>query len=324
MCTALSFTAKDHYFGRNLDLEFSYNEEIVITPRNFPFDFKHLPSSKEHLAMIGVAAISKGYPLYFDATNEKGLSMAGLNFPDNAVYRAIMDDMNNVAPFELIPWILSQCETVKQAKILLEKLNLINLPFSPAYPLTPLHFMLCDRVESIVIEPMHDKIYVYENKTKVLTNNPPFPMQLQNLNNYMHLTCNPPANKFSKELDLKPYSRGMGGLGLPGDLSSASRFVKAVFVSQSALHEKTESSNVGQFFHILKSVEQTKGCVILEGGEAEFTAYSSCCNTDKGIFYYTTYQNSQISSVRLYNENLDTEKLISYPMISEQQIYKHN
>jgi len=324
MCTALSFISKDHYFGRNLDLEFSYNEEIVITPRNFPFHFLHLPGQAEHFAMIGVAAVSKGYPLYFDATNEKGLSMAGLNFPENAVYQVFRDGMSNVAPFELIPWILGQCESVAQAKPLLSRLNLLNIPFSPAYPLTPLHFILCDREQTLVIEPMQDGIHIYENKTGVLTNNPPFPMQMQNLSNFMNLSAKPPENRFSKELDLKSYSRGMGAMGLPGDLSSASRFVKAVFVSQNAIKEKTETQNVGQFFHILKSVEQQKGSVLLEDGEAEFTVYSTCCNTAKGIFYYTTYNNSQISTVRLYNENLDSEKLITYPMIHEQQIYKHN
>ena len=324
MCTALSFSAKDHYFGRNLDLEFSYNEEIVITPRNFALSFKQLPDLCEHFAMIGVGVVSKNYPLYFDATNEKGLSMAGLNFPDNAVYNVAKDGMINVTPFELIPYILGSCETVEQAKPLLAKLNLINVPFSPAFPLTPLHFILSDKEQSLVIEPMCDGLKVYENKAKVLTNNPPFPMQMQNLSNYMHLTSNPPENRFSDELLLTAYSRGMGAMGLPGDLSSASRFVRAAFVSQKAVKEKNELLAVGQFFHILKSVEQQKGCVILEGGETEFTLYSSCCNTDKGIFYYTTYNNSQISCIRMYNENLDSQKLITYPMITEQQIYKHN
>lgn len=324
MCTALSFNAKDHYFGRNLDLEFSYNEEIIITPRNFAFNFKHLSQSEEHFALIGVGVVSKGYPLYFDATNEKGLSMAGLNFPDNAVYNVCKEGHLNLTPYELIPFVLGKFESVDRAVSELEKLNLINLPFSPAYPLTPLHFMLCDREKSVVIEQTKDGTKVYENVTNVLTNNPPFPFHLNNLTNYMNLTAKTPDNNFSKHLDLKPYSRGMGAMGLPGDLSSQSRFVRAAFVLQNSVKEKNEISRVGQFFHILNSVEQQKGCVVLEDGQTEYTLYSSCCNTDKGIFYYTTYQNSQISCVRLYNENLDAEKLICYPMINEQQIYKHN
>lgn len=324
MCTALSFATKDHYFGRNLDLEFSYNEEVVITPRNFVFNFKHLPPLTEHFALIGVAAISLNYPLYFEATNEKGLSIAGLNFPDNAEYGVYKEGFLNLAPYELIPYVAGHFETVDQSLSYLKKLNLINVPFSPAYPLTPLHFIISDKEKSVVIEPTAEGTKVYENKTKVLTNNPPFPFQLENLNNYINISNSVPENRFSKDFELKPYSRGMGAMGLPGDLSSSSRFVRAVFVSQNAIKGKSESDSVSQFFHILKAVEQQKGSVILENGEAEYTIYSSCCNTDKGIFYYTTYENSQISCIRLYNENLDSEKLIVYPMIHEQQFYKHN
>ena len=120
MCTALAMSGKDRYFGRNLDLEYSYIETITITPRNFPFAFRKKETIAHHYAMIGTAYVRDGYPLYYDATNEKGLSMAGLNFPGNAVYKPYVIGRENVAPFELIPWILGQCATVKEAK---EKLS---------------------------------------------------------------------------------------------------------------------------------------------------------------------------------------------------------
>ena len=85
MCTAVSFLAKNHYFGRNLDYEFSYNETVTITPRNYPFKFRRMGENNKHYAMIGMAFVQENYPLYYDATNEKGLSIAGLNFPGNAV-----------------------------------------------------------------------------------------------------------------------------------------------------------------------------------------------------------------------------------------------
>ena len=86
MCTAAVYQTKDHYFGRNLDLEYSYQESITIAPRNYPFSFRKLPEMKTHYAIIGMAYVLEGYPLYYDATNEKGLSMAGLNFPGSAAY----------------------------------------------------------------------------------------------------------------------------------------------------------------------------------------------------------------------------------------------
>ncbi|MBQ2987144.1 MAG: choloylglycine hydrolase [Tyzzerella sp.] len=324
MCTAISCKMNDHYFGRNLDLEYSYEESVVITPRYFPFEFRKEREYPKHYAIIGVAYVKDNYPLYYDATNEKGLSMASLSFPGNAVYKSEQDDKYNVAPFEIIPWVLGQCTNVKEARELLEKTNIIKLAYNKELPLTALHFMIADSYETIVVEPLDDGLHIYENPVRVLTNNPTFPYHLHNLNNYMYLTKKQPVNHFAKELLLETYSRGMGAMGLPGDLSSGSRFVRAAFVKWNSLSGETEEENVSQFFHILGSVEQQKGCVQVEKGEYEFTVYSSCCNTGKGIYYYKTYHNSQITAVDMHKENMDGNALQVYPFQKEQNIYFQN
>ena len=107
MCTAVTYKTKDHYFGRNLDLEGSFGETVTVTPRNFPLAFRKMGMLETHYAMIGMAHIAEGYPLYYDATNEKGLSAAGLNFPGNAHYFPAQNDGQDIASFELIPFILS-------------------------------------------------------------------------------------------------------------------------------------------------------------------------------------------------------------------------
>ena len=124
MCTAISYKTKSHYFGRNLDLEYSYKESVTVTPRNFPLSFRTEREFARHYAMIGMAYVKDGYPLYYDAVNERGLCMAGLSFAGNAVYLEEKDDKYNVAPFELIPWVLCQCKDIREAKELLEKTNL--------------------------------------------------------------------------------------------------------------------------------------------------------------------------------------------------------
>lgn len=320
MCTSLTYSTKDHYFGRNLDLELSYGETVTITPRKFPFEFRKVDDLSNHYALIGVAAVVDNYPLYFDATNEKGLSMAGLNFPDNAYFFPEVDGKDNVSPFEFIPWILGQCGSVEEAKKLLSKLNLVNLNFSEQLPLSPLHWMIADQTQSIVVESVKAGLKVYDNPVGVLTNNPPFDYQLFHLNNYRHVSPSVSANKFSEQIELTVYSRGMGGLGLPGDLSSASRFVKAAFTKLNSVSAGSESESVGQFFHLLKSVEQQKGACKVEDGTFEYTLYSSCCNMNKGIFYYTTYENSQISAVNMHNEDLDGMQLTTYPLVNSQKI----
>ena len=324
MCTAITYKTKDHYFGRNLDLEFSFQETVTITPRNYPFQFRSVKALNTHYAMIGMAYVVEDYPLYYDATNEKGLSMAGLNFPGKADYKKYQEGKDNVSPFEFIPWILGQCADLTEAKLLLERINLWKENFSEQLPLSPLHWMISDRNGSITVECVQDGLKIYENPVEVLTNNPPFELQLFNLNNYMGLSIDQPENLFSDKLDLKHYSRGMGGLGMPGDLSSMSRFVRAAFTRMNSVSGDSEEESISQFFHILGAVEMARGCVHMGEGEYEITIYSSCCNTDKGIYYYKTYENSQIIGVDMHRENLEGKVLVSYPLATKTKIHRMN
>lgn len=314
MCTAITYRTKDHYFGRNLDLEYSYSEAVTITPRNYVFKFRKMGEMKSHFAMIGMAYVVDDYPLYYDATNEKGLSIAGLNFPGNADYKPYCDEKDNVTPFELIPWILGQCATVSEAKTLLERISILNENFSDELPLSPLHWIISDKERSITLESVRSGIKVYDNPVGVLTNNPTFDYQLFNLNNYMQLTNGESKNKFAVNNDLKleQYSRGMGAIGLPGDFSSMSRFVRAAFVKMNSVSNATENESVSQFLHILKSVEMPRGCVKVGEDSYAFTIYSSCCNTDRGIYYYTTYENSSVHVIDMRKENLNNDKLVKF------------
>lgn len=324
MCTAATYRTKDHYFGRTLDYEVSYGEEVVVTPRNFPFHFRHMGGLSSHYAIIGMATVAGEYPLYYDATNEKGLSMAGLNFPGNADYKPLAEGKDNVATFELIPWLLGQCATVEEAKAYLARMNLANTPFGPQFPVSPLHWIIADRDCAITVESVREGIRIYDNPVGILTNNPPFDYQMTNLTNYMSLSTEPPENHFSDQLDLTPYSRGMGMLGMPGDLSSASRFVRVAFTKLHSVSGTSESESISQFFHILGSVAQQRGCVHMGEGKYEITIYTSCCNTDRGIYYYTTYENSRITGVDLHRENLDGQQLSRYPLMTGQRIHMQN
>lgn len=324
MCTAITYKTQDSYLGRTLDNDISYNEEVIISPRNFKFRFHEKEPIENHYAIIGMAYDYNDYPLYYDAINEKGLGIAGLNFVGNAVYHEKKDGKDNIAQYEFIPWILSQCESVKDCKKLLRKMNFLNRPISDSLPLAKLHWLISDGKETITVESMFDEIKIYDNEVGVLTNNPTFDKQLFNLNNYSHLSNKNPKNTFSKKLKLENYSNGMGALGLPGDLSSASRFVRASFIKMNSISDSDEQSSVSQFFHILNSVSQPRGACILDNGNYEVTIYTSCCNLTKGIYYYTTYDNHQINAVNMHNENLDGTSLIKYQLIKKENIKNQN
>ena len=324
MCTAATYLTQDFYFGRTLDINRSYSEEVTVTPRNFPLSFRHMGVLETHHAIIGMALVADGYPLYFDAVNEKGLAIAGLNFVGYAHYNRPVSGKDNIATFELIPWLLGRCASVAEARAALERLNLTDDAFSPQFPPSQLHWMMADRKEAITVEAVREGLRIYDNPVGVLTNNPPFHQQLFHLNNYMGLSPREPVNRFAPALDLQVYSHGMGALGLPGDLSSQSRFVRAAFARLNACSGDSEEQSVSQFFHILGTVEHPRGCSLWEKDEWEITAYTCCCNTDKGIYYYTTYENRQLSAVHLHRENLEARQLVCYPLTSGQQILHQN
>ncbi len=309
MCTAITYKTNDFYFGRNLDVERSYNERVVVTPRNFPLEMRCVEDLKSHYALIGMATVVENYPLYFEATNEKGLSMAGLNFPHNADYKTKKEKLNNITPFEFIPYILGKCKNITEAEKELKEINLVNINFSHDLPLSPLHWIISDKEESLTVESVNEGLKIYKNQIGILTNNPTFPYHLMNLNNYMSLHEGASVNCFSENIEFKNYSLGLGALGLPGDFSSASRFIKAAFVKYKSKSGSSENESVNQFFHILSSVAMPKGCVLVRDGEYEYTRYSSCCNVDKGIYYYKTYYDFNIKKIDINSFDLNADEL---------------
>ena len=324
MCTALSINTDALYFGRTLDLDCSYGEEVCVMPRRFPFKFRKTGVTNSRFAIIGMATVVEGVPLFYDAANEHGLCMAGLNFPTNAYYPPPADGKDNVTPFEFIPWILGGCKTVADAKNMINRINLVGIPFSENLPLSPLHWIITDKTRSIVVEPMREGLCVHENPTGVMTNNPPFDYHLMNLNNYRGLSVKNGENRFSSALKLTDYSVGLGAFGLPGDVSSMSRFVRAVFYKENSVCDGDELSSVSQFFHILGTVERIKGGCLSDGGKWDTTVYTSCVNAEAGRYYYTTYGNHRISCIDMHKTDLNSAEIARFPLILKEQIYNQN
>lgn len=321
MCTSIAMNTEDFYFGRTMDIEYSFNEKVVFTPRNYPIAFRRNDTLRRHYAMLGMASVVEDYPLYAEAVNERGLCIAGLNFPDNAYYPPKEDPLKkNISPFELILWICAKCASVTDAKELLASTQLTDIPFSDDLPLAPLHWHIADRECSIVLESTRNGLEIYDNPVGVLTNNPGFNFQTTNLCQYMNLTTTCPKNCFTNIKSLVPFGQGLGSFGLPGDYSPASRFVKAAYLSMNSVCEKDEMSSVSQLFHILDSVSMVRGSVVTSGELYDTTTYVCCMNATQGRYYYKTYSNFQLTAVDLRKENLDTDSLKTYPLMTEPHI----
>ncbi len=321
MCTAVSIEEKLHLFGRTLDLECSFGEKVVVAPRNFKLSFLFEKGFSSHSAMLGTAHIANGFPLYYDAVNEAGLAIAALNFPGNAVYLPYREGMHNIASYELIPWVLCNCDTLSSAIDLLKSTNVTPDSFGKELPTTPLHWIIADRHGSATIEPSADCLKIYENPLGVLTNSPDFPYHFTRLADFMQLGNKPPENNISPSCNLTIYSRGMGAMGLPGDFSSSSRFVRAVFAkSKTTAAGDTEAEQISRFFHVMDTVSQPLGCAVTDGGKPVYTVYTSCIDTANTAYYFTTYGCRRIRAVNLDSAALESSSLISFPMNTNEDV----
>lgn len=313
MCTSLRFCTEDFYFGRNMDIDCKWGERVVIVARNYKFKFKHEENIDNHFAMIGTASVVDGYPLFADAVNEKGLCMAGLNFPKSAFYHdSIGNKKHSIAPFEIIPWVLSKCKNTDEARALLSESEIVNSSFNDM-PVATLHWHIADSEKSIVIEQTKSGLHIHDNPFDVLTNNPPFEWHEQNMSQYLNLTPNLPDGELNKSKDIEVFGKGAGSIGLPGDFSSASRFVKAAYLKACSVCGESEKESVSQFFHILDSVAVVNGS-IRDTGKDYMTTYSCCTNVTKGIYYYKTYNSLGINSICMNDSNIDGDELIEFPM----------
>lgn len=310
MCTAIDMRKGRHLFGRTLDLEKSYGEEIVITPSGFLFE-----DFKTKYSIIGTAMVQNGIPLYFDGMNEAGLCAAALNYPHFAFYGKEIPSAVNMPSYALLHRVLGICSTVDEAEKMLSEVNVTDVSFSPQLPSTPLHWIVVDGKRSLIAEPNDGLLSLYDNDVGVMTNSPPFPYQRIRLCDYLGLTADPPTNKICPSADIFSYSRGLGSIGLPGDHSSSSRFIRAVFTSQNTV---STSTPISDFFHIADSVSIPSGTVIAENGSPVRTVYTCCADPSSLTYYFTTYDCRRIRGVRLRPDTDD--RLVCFKMSKKEDI----
>lgn len=318
MCTSISYK---NFYGRNLDLEYELNSsKLIITPKNYSL---YLKASNKKISikysLIGIGMVINDYPLFYDAMNDQGLYMAGLNFENFAKYFPIQKNKNNITPFEFIPYILGTCSNMNEVKSVLKNINLINVPFNNDLNLSPLHWMISDRNSSIVVEQVAEGLRVYDNEVGVLTNNPEFSFQLMNLNNFINISPKNPNNNLNYKL--KKLSNGLGTNGLPGGFSSVDRFIRAAYIKLTSVSKKEKNGDITQFFHILNSVNQTRGSVLGHDERYEITIYSNCYSPDNLTMYFKTYHNNQLRALSL-NNFVDEKKLLTFDFLNEDQQIK--
>ena len=325
MCTSIAMRQGGGYFGRNLDLEYSFGEQVVAAPRAIAFSFRRQPAPPRHYAMVGMAGMADGMPLYAEAANEKGLYMAGLHFPGNAWYDPDPPaGCDAVAPYELIPWVLGSCANLAEARKKLADFQPLGVPFGPGLPLVPLHWHSADPTGALVLEATRQGVALYDDPVGVLTNNPPFPFHRSNLAQYQGLDAHPVQNRLAPGVALRAFGQGMGAFGLPGDASPPSRYVRAAFYKLNAPDEGGEIDRVSRFFHILDGVAMVRGSVVTPEGRYDETTYACCYSVAAAAYYCKTGGNNRLCAVRLAGAAVEGSELQCFPLPKEQDILRLN
>ncbi|MDM0958039.1 choloylglycine hydrolase [Clostridium perfringens] len=317
MCTGLALETKDglHLFGRNMDIEYSFNQSIIFIPRNFKCVNK---SNKKELttkyAVLGMGTIFDDYPTFADGMNEKGLGCAGLNFPVYVSYsKEDIEGKTNIPVYNFLLWVLANFSSVEEVKEALKNANIVDIPISENIPNTTLHWMISDITgKSIVVEQTKEKLNVFDNNIGVLTNSPTFDWHVANLNQYVGLRYNQVPEFKLGDQSLTALGQGTGLVGLPGDFTPASRFIRVAFLRDAMIKNDKDSIDLIEFFHILNNVAMVKGSIRTIEEKSDITQYTSCMCLEKGIYYYNTYENNQINAIDMNKENLDGNEIKTY------------
>ncbi len=314
MCTGIRFTDSNGnmFWGRNLDWDEGFGQFPIIMPKGYKIAQAFGNEYANKHAAVGMGIEYNGYPLYFNCGNDAGLAVGGLNFPGYAQFEEKpLEGKTNVAAYEVPVWVAANFATVDEVEVALANVAIVGQRVAPSMPVAMLHWHIADAKRSIVVEYQADGIHVYKDEVDVLTNQPPFPWHMENLRNYMNCTSQWGGSVTWDTKTLVPFGAGATMRGIPGDVYSTSRFVKAAFINAHHPTKDGETDNVMRMFHTLGSVSFVEGCAQTEGGGFEITQFSDCFSAKSGIYYYNTYDNPELQVVSLHDyANADPSALV--------------
>lgn len=315
MCTSIfTKTLNDEYIlSRTMDFSFP----LDAAPMYIPKGYQWVSATKEKMttkhAFIGAGRLLGDTYFVADGVNEAGLSAAELYLPGEVKYNKESNPTKtNVAPHELILWLLGNCETVDEVAKKIGHFNLMEIEAPLLNTVTPLHWIITDKKGGcVVIEPTEYQLHVKQNPVGVMTNSPQLEWHTQNLRNYLNVQPKQFDPVHFGNFVAEPFSQGTGTSGLPGGYTPPERFVRAAFFKEHIAEAKDEAQGISNAYHILSTVRIPKGIVVTSNGASDYSLYvGSMCNQSK-TYYYSSYDNHQVVKLVLDAQLLSqTEPII--------------
>ena len=304
-CTGLKLTTKDGktVHGRTLEFGNPIDLSLAYIPKGSAFIGKTNKGEglKYQAKYSSLGAIAFDDIAVLDGINEKGLSVGTFYFPTFAKYTDLTSENQAMAlsPIDFPNWVLTQFATVDEVKNALSGVvitPLINKAWGSEPP--PFHYIVYEKSgKSLVIEPINGKLVTYDNPLGVFTNSPTFDWHVINLRNYIHLS---PDNATAVKLDnvnFLPIGQGSGMLGLPGDFTPPSRFVRAAVFSGTATAPDNVQEGVDKVFHLLNQFDIPIGAVAEEQNGKKFyeSTEITCVRDPHNLkLYFKTYDDQSI------------------------------
>jgi penicillin V acylase-like amidase (Ntn superfamily) len=325
MCTSIFTKTKDdkHFLARTMDFSFPLEGNPVFLPRDYSW---HVLDGKEmtnKYAMLGTGRGIAGNYIFTDGINEHGLAIAELYLPGEAVYnKKDIKGKNNLAPWEFLNWALGNYKSIKDLKKDLKNIRLIDKELPILNKSIPLHFIFADLTGfAVVIEPSSGELKFKENPVGVMTNTPNLEWHTQNLRNYIHVQPKQFGLKKYGEFTATPFSQGTGTTGLPGGFTPSQRFVRAAFFKEYINEAIDEEEGVTNIWQILNTVRIPKGVVIEDSEGEDYTQYLAAMCLENKSFYFTSYENNQITKAELTDELIENGDIVIFEVPRNQSYY---
>ncbi|MBL6972156.1 MAG: choloylglycine hydrolase family protein [Desulfobacterales bacterium] len=322
-CTGIRIKTKDGNYIFARTLEFGAGQmpfDLILVPRNHNYKGQ-TPSGKPGMiwrtkyAHVGFNPF--GEPVVVDGLNEKGLACGSFLFPGCAGFEnlAEKDYSRAVSSIDLPSWILSTCASVTEVREQLPKILVCSIRMPKSDIMFDLHYFVTDETgNAIIIEYVDGKLNIYDNKVNVITNCPVYDWQTTNLRNYIGLKpLNNPAIKIDGT-EFAPFGQGSGAIGLPGDFSPPSRFIRAVFLVQTAYQGKDLDEGIGIAFHILNQFDIPKGSIRdNDRGRivSDSTQWTSAADLKNRRYFYHTYIDRSVRMIDLNELDLNAQNIKS-------------
>tara|TARA_R110002095_G_scaffold211170_1_gene199068 strand:+ start:9732 stop:10805 length:1074 start_codon:yes stop_codon:yes gene_type:complete len=330
-CTGITIKPKDGsvIFGRTLEFAQDLHSNIIIVPRNKEF-VGIAPNQKQGLrwnsqyGIVGMNAFN--LPIIADGINEKGLHVGIFYFPDYAKYQNVstQEIAKTISPIQVPLYLLGSCMTVDDVAKQIKQIKVGNVLMEQMGGVPPFHYIASDASgKSIVLEYVNGKLNIHQNPLGVFTNSPTFDWHMTNLGNYVNLLTNNIAKIEIEGQTITGLGQGSGMLGLPGDFTPPSRFVRAVAFSASVFPVQTAHEGVLQVFHVLNQFDIPKGAA--RGDQngkttADYTMWTAVSDLKNQLYYFRTYDDSTIRMVNLNSVDLNATEIKIISIQGEEQI----